>query len=198
MMPRIGIYGGSFSPPHYGHVEAVQSFYSSMMLDKVLVIPTFIAPHKQNLATVSSEHRLAMTRLAFQHLPYVTVSDYEITKKDVSYTAHTLAHFANDGKLFFLCGSDMFLSMDTWYRPDIIFQNAAIVLASRDAALDQACLLKKAIYEDRYSAEIHILENSVRKLSSTEIRAAIRRREDVSGNLPQAVIDYMKAWHLYE
>ena len=123
---RIGIYGGSFSPPHNGHIEAVKSFRKSIMLDQVLVIPTYIAPHKQKTGTLSCEHRLEMTRLAFQNLNFVTVSDYEISQQNVSYTANTLTHFAPQGELFFLCGSDMFLTLDSWYRPDVIFKHATI------------------------------------------------------------------------
>jgi nicotinate-nucleotide adenylyltransferase len=197
-MKRIGIYGGSFSPPHNGHIEAVNSFQKAMMLDKVLVIPTYIAPHKQNAATASAEHRLAMTSLAFKDLDFVTVSDYEIAKKDVSYTANTLTHFEKDGELYFLCGSDMFLSMDCWYRPDIIFQKATIVLASRDASLNEACFLKRKEYEKKFSARIEILQNPVKKLSSTDVRNALKNQEDVSAYLPKPVENYVKAWHLYE
>lgn len=195
---RIGIYGGSFSPPHNGHIEAVKSFQKAMMLDKVLVMPTYIAPHKQTALTISSHHRYEMARLAFDSLDFVTVSDYEIAAKTVSYTANTLLHFAPEGELFFLCGSDMFLTLASWYRPDIIFENATIVLASRDSALDADCLLKKAEYEKAFGAKIQILQNKIRKLSSTDVRSALAKGEDVSDFLPKAVEEYIKRYRLYE
>lgn len=195
---RIGIYGGSFSPPHNGHIEAVKSFQSSIMLDKVLVMPTYIAPHKQNTATLAPEHRLEMTRLAFKELEFVTVSDYEITQGTVSYTANTLTHFAKDGELFFLCGSDMFLTLDKWYRPDVIFENATIVLASRDHALDEECLIKKSQYEKEFGARITALPNPVRKLSSTDVRNAVKENRPISSLVPPAVETYIKENHFYE
>lgn len=195
---RIGIYGGSFSPPHNGHIEAVKSFYKSIMLDKVLVMPTYIAPHKQTANTLSAEQRLEMTRLAFEALDFVTVSDYEIRQKTVSYTANTLAHFATEGELFFLCGSDMFLTLDSWYRPDLIFKHATIVLASRDSELNDDCLAKKEQYEQLYAAKIAVLSNPVTKLSSTEVREAIRNRRPVDTMIPTAVETYIRKNHLYE
>ena len=195
---RIGIYGGSFSPPHNGHIEAVKSFHKSIMLDKVLVIPTYIAPHKQTANTLSAEQRLEMTRLAFEALDFVTVSDYEIRQKTVSYTANTLAHFATEGELFFLCGSDMFLTLDSWYRPDLIFKHATIVLASRDSELNDDCLAKKEQYEQLYAAKITVLSNPVTKLSSTEVREAIRNRRPVDTMIPTAVETYIRKNHLYE
>ena len=195
---RIGIYGGSFSPPHNGHIEAVKSFQKAMMLDKVLVMPTYIAPHKQTALTISSHHRYEMARLAFDSLDFVTVSDYEITRNTVSYTANTLLHFAPEGDLFFLCGSDMFLTLSSWYRPDIIFANATIVLVSRDDTLDAACLEKKAEYEAAYRAKIIILQNEIRKLSSTEIRTAIQNNTPISDLVPDAVEAYIRQHKLYE
>lgn len=197
-MKRIGIYGGSFSPPHNGHVEAVKSFQEAMMLDKVLIMPTYIAPHKQTASSVSATHRFEMARRAFSSLDYVTVSDYEISKKSVSYTADTLLHFAPEGKLFFLCGSDMFLTLDRWYRPDIIFENATIVLASRDGSLDEACLIKKAEYEAVYSANVIILQNKIRKLSSTDVREALMAKKDVSDLISPEVEAYIRENRLYE
>ena len=195
---RIGIYGGSFSPPHNGHIEAIKSFHEAISLDKVLVMPTFIAPHKQTAVTVDSYHRFKMATLAFSNLDFVTVSDYEITRNTVSYTANTLLHFAPEGDLFFLCGSDMFLTLSSWYRPDIIFANATIVLASRDDTLDAACLEKKAEYEAAYRAKIIILQNKIRKLSSTEIRTAIQNNTPISDLVPDAVEAYIRQHKLYE
>lgn len=195
---RIGIYGGSFSPPHNGHIEAVKSFQKAIMLDKVLIMPTYIAPHKQQLVGVLANDRYEMARLAFSSLPFVTVSDYEIKQQTVSYTADTLTHFSSEGELFFLCGSDMFLTMDTWYRPDIIFGNATIVLASRDNTLDDACLAKKEEYENRFAARVVILQNKIRKLSSTDVRAQIAAGKSLDGLVPASVEAYIREHRLYE
>ena len=137
-MKKIGIYGGTFSPPHLGHRHAVEAFASSLALDEVIVMPVNIPPHKQALEEVDAAMRLAMTRIAFRDLSYVTVSDWEIEAGEISYTANTLCHFAPMGELYFLCGGDMFLTLPDWYRPDLIFQHAVIAVASRDADQDEA------------------------------------------------------------
>lgn len=197
-MKRIGIYGGSFSPPHNGHVAACKHFIEALSLDTLLVMPTYVSPHKQNKNVVSADHRLAMTRLAFADLPSVTVSDYECNKGGVSYTADTLAHFAKEGELFFLCGTDMFLSLQEWYHTEVIFQNATIVVVNREHgcedAIQSAC---KRYQEDYEGVRVVVLANEVLPLSSTQIRNAIAKGENVSSMIPHAVEVYIREHSLY-
>ena len=113
---NIGLFGGSFNPPHRGHTALAEEFYSASFADLLIVMPSFIPPHKAASAIPAAD-RLAMTRLAFLKLGEkgvnYTVSDYEIRRHDTSYTFETvrylLAHYAE--KTLSLCvGSDMFLS----------------------------------------------------------------------------------------
>lgn len=196
-MKRIGIYGGSFSPPHNGHVSAARQFMDELSLDELLIMPSHISPHKVTDTTLTSQNRYEMAKLAFASLPRVTVSDYEIQKGDVSYTANTLSHFAKDGELFFLCGTDMFLTLSKWYRPDIIFQNATIVLASREIGKDGEILSAKTAYEKDFGARIIILNNQVLELSSTEVRNALKQKNDVSRYLAKDVEVYIREHNLY-
>ena len=196
-MKKIGIYGGSFSPPHNGHLSAARQFVSELDLDELLIMPSHISPHKETDSSLTSRHRFEMAELAFANLPRVKVSDYEIQKGDISYTAHTLSHFAKDGDLYFLCGTDMFLTLSRWYRPDIIFQNATIVLASRENGSEEAILQAKAAYEKDFNARIIILNNLVLPLSSTEVRNALREGLDVSRYLLPSVEDYIREHKLY-
>ena len=196
-MKKIGIYGGSFSPPHNGHLCAARQFMDALMLDELLIMPSHISPHKVTDPSLTSRHRYEMAKLAFRGIPRVTVSDYEIQKGDISYTANTLLHFANEGELYFLCGTDMFLTLSRWYRPDIIFQNATIVLASRELGKEQEILHAKNAYEKEYGARIVILNNQVLELSSTEVRNALKQGNDVSRYLSHDVEVYIREHHLY-
>ena len=102
---KIGIYGGTFNPPHIAHVRACEAFYESIKPDKLLVIPDFLPPHKEIAGGATTEERLEMTRLAFENLPAAEVSDMEIARGGRSYTAVTLSELsAEDNELYFLCG----------------------------------------------------------------------------------------------
>ena len=196
-MKKIGIYGGSFSPPHHGHLSAAKQFIEELSLDELLIMPSHISPHKVTDPTLTSRHRYEMARIAFKDLPRVTVSDYEIQKGDVSYTASTLSHFAKEGELYFLCGTDMFLTLARWYRPDIIFQNATIVLASRENGKEQEIASAKEAYEKDFGARIIILNNEVLEVSSTEVRNALKQGKDVSRYLSHDVEVYIREHNLY-
>ena len=196
-MKKIGIYGGSFSPPHNGHISAARQFMDALSLDELLIMPSHISPHKVTDPTLTSRHRYDMAKIAFKDLPRVTVSDYEIQKGDISYTANTLSHFSNEGELYFLCGTDMFLTLSRWYRPDIIFENATIVLASRENGKEQEITAAKKAYETDFGARIIILNNEVLEISSTEVRQALKQGNDVSRYLSQDVEVYIREHNLY-
>lgn len=196
-MKRIGIYGGSFSPPHNGHIAAARHLLKALSLDELLIMPSYISPHKQTSGIVSAYHRYEMTRLAFQNMPKITISDYEISRGDISYTANTLTHFKEQGQLFFLCGTDMFLSLSRWYRPDAVFQNATVVVASREDGMADRIQAAKSSYEKEFAANIVVLHNKVLPLSSTEIRQMLSKGKDVSALIPPTVEVYIREHNLY-
>ena len=113
-MTRIGIYGGTFSPPHNGHLAAARAFMEQMWLDILYVIPAAIPPHKQMAEPVSAADRLEMCRRAFAGMEGVYVSDMEIRRGGKSYTVDTLRELSGDDRrLFLLCGTDMVLTLDS-------------------------------------------------------------------------------------
>ena len=132
---KIGIFGGTFDPPHIGHINAFRAFLEQFDFDKVFVIPVYLPPHKSLKSSVSAGDRLNMSRLAFKSLSSkVEISDLEIKREGKSYTADTIKHFKEEGydDIYFLCGTDMLLTLDMWYKPDYIFSNAKIVFARRE------------------------------------------------------------------
>lgn len=200
---KLGIYGGTFSPPHNGHIHAARAFLQQMNPDLLLIMPTNIPPHKEK-ASVCAVSRLEMTRLAFSRCPEypkrIQVCDYEIQKSGKSYTADTLAHFALDGDdLYFLCGTDMFLTLFDWHRPDLICQYATIVLMrrERDSALDRQIKETDRKLKEKFgarTAEIHLAPIEV---SSSLIRERIRCGQDISDLVPDPVKDYIYGNKLY-
>ncbi|MBR6709320.1 MAG: nicotinate (nicotinamide) nucleotide adenylyltransferase [Clostridia bacterium] len=199
-MERLGIYGGTFSPPHNGHIAAARAFLEGAALDRLLILPAGIPPHKQVAADDNPNHRLAMSRLAFADLPRTEVSDWEIMQAGRSYTVLTLEHFASpDRELVLLVGTDMFLSLDRWYRPEDIFRLAEIVCIRREADDDlQEKINKKAQeYREHFAARIRLLDTQATVLSSTEVRGVAAGGGDLSPYMPRAAAEYLTGNRLY-
>lgn len=200
---KLGIYGGTFSPPHYGHVHAALTFLDAVGLDCLKIMPANIPPHKE-AASVPALDRLKMTELAFSGCPgyrsKLFVDDFEIQKSGKSYTVETLEHFAAaDTELYFLCGTDMFLSLSHWYRPDRICELSTIVLLRResDARLDGEIDDADRLIRRQFSARtLHIPVEPI-EISSSEIRSAIAFGKDVSKWLSPAVLKYIQERGFY-
>ena len=202
-MIELGIYGGTFSPIHNGHIYAAERFYDALSLDRLLVIPTYLPPHKEADTGCTPEQRLAMTSLAFEENPRcIEVSDYEIQQKGKSYTYLTLQHFsAPDTRLTFLCGTDMFLTFDEWKKPEIIFSLSRVALIRRedtDSETEEAIAAMKEHYRRDYSADIVEILSKPIEISSTQIREQIRNGGNISGFVPQKICDYIAAHRLYK
>ena len=197
---RLGIYGGTFSPPHLGHVRAAESFLLCAELDKLLIMPDFLPPHKTEFGNVTAEDRLNMCRLAFSSLPRTEISDFEIARGGKSYTYLTLEAFAGlDVELYFLCGTDMLLTLDRWRSPDVIFDIATICFVRRedDRANDDLIKEKIASYRERFSARIIELNHVVLEVSSSELRTEIWNTEEVPAALDANVLEYIHRRGLY-
>ena len=197
---RLGIYGGTFSPPHLGHVCAASSFVRGAALDKLIIMPDFIPPHKSNFGNVLPEDRLEMCRIAFADVPCAEVSNFEILRGGKSYTYLTLQAFAkNDVELFFLCGTDMLLTLDTWKCPEIIFDLAMICYVRRESDARNDVLIREKIaeFEKRFGARIIELEHEVIEASSTDLRFDIEGGGLDLEKLPLGVKHYVLERGLY-
>lgn len=172
---RLGIYGGTFSPPHKGHIEAAEAFRREMQLDELLIIPTFLPPHKEAGDGATPTDRLNMCRIAFSHIQNCHVSDMEICRGGKSYTYITLEELkAPDTELFFLCGTDMILTFDLWKRYEYIFSLATICYARRECDEQISLKLQEKIGQYReLGANIIEINHVVNEISSTDVRNSI-------------------------
>ncbi len=199
-MTRLGIYGGTFSPPHLGHVWAAKAFLQEVALDRLLIVPTAIPPHKDLDGYVSDEHRLTLCKLAFAEVSGAEVSDLELRRGGRSYSYLTLRELSGpDRKLFFLCGTDMLLSLDSWKNAEEVMRLAEFTVISRERNPMILRLMqdKKEELSRRFGAQIRILNAPAHPASSTEIRKAIVNRESIEGLVPDAVDAYIRKWNLY-
>ncbi len=199
-MARIGIFGGSFNPPHEGHILAAREFYDQLELDRLLIIPAGDPPHKTlSVNSPTAMQRLEMTRLASLDLENTEVLDLEIKRDGRSYTADTveiLRQSYPDDELFLLMGTDMFYSFASWHQPERITKNVTVAVAHRDA--DSPAKLKScaADLEQRFGARIAFVENQYLPHSSTSVRAMIAFRCAESYLAPQ-VMEYIRSQGLY-
>lgn len=202
-MARIGIYGGSFNPPHIGHVKAAQEMISLLALDRLFIIPAAMPPHKQLPdGTPAPEERLELCRLAFSSVSGAEVSDIEINRSGVSYTVDTVKELKAqypDDEIFLLMGTDMLLSFENWYCPDEIAKHVTLAVMHRydnDAKLDQSVRETVSRIESDLHAKVICVENHPIETSSTEVRRMIVM-DCLDGLLPQETVDFIREHGYY-
>lgn len=199
---KIGIFGGTFDPPHVGHINMCKAFINTLELDALYVIPANIPPHKTIKSSTTANQRLEMSKMAFSSISdKVVVSDLEIKREGKSYTADTIRYFKDKGndEIYFLCGTDMLLTFDTWYKPDYIFENATVVYARRESDKNNDLLIPCKIeeYKKAYNARIIQLDIDIVEISSSDIRKEI----DISGRssyLTDEVLSFIVKNNLYD
>ncbi|HCO51000.1 MAG TPA: nicotinate (nicotinamide) nucleotide adenylyltransferase, partial [Oscillibacter sp.] len=179
---RIGIYGGTFNPIHRGHLTAAAAAAKQLCLDKLLLVPDAIPPHKPLPAgSADAADRLEMVQLCTGELPVpAEVTDLELRRQGASYSCDTLAALREQypaDELFFLMGSDMFLSFETWRRPEEICRLATLAVFSRRTADEAAAFARqKKKLEKAFSARVTVVMNpEVIEVSSTQLREELAR-----------------------
>lgn len=196
---KTGLFGGTFAPPHLGHLHAAKTFLREVELDELIIMPTYIPPHKQKSGGDTPKLRHKMCEKLFGELPKTLVSDYEIKKEGVSYTVDTLEylHLSCEREIYLLCGTDMFLTLDTWRRAEDIFRLCEVVCMPRFDHSLRDVFAKRDEYLEKFGKDAILLSEDPFILSSTEIREKIRLRKDLSDFLSQDVIEIIKNEGLY-
>ena len=199
---RIGIFGGTFNPPHNGHVTLARAAAEQLALDRLLIMPACVPPHKPLPDRVTPQQRYAMAALMAAPVGRCAqASDIELHRTGKSYTSDTLQTLHEqypDAELWLLMGSDMFLSRHTWHEPEVICALAHIAAFSRvEEDIRAAMERQKQTLEQQYRAEVALLNNpQLIELSSTDVRAALAAGRG-SELVPEAVWGYIRREHLY-
>ena len=189
-----GILGGSFDPPHIGHIRLAETAKEELGLSKVILIPSGKPPHKNLSGGASGEDRLNMARLAAGKREWITVSDLEFSREGKTYTFDTVTELRKiypGEKFCFICGSDMLLTLHKWYRAAELLKLTAFAAMAREEN-EYRILCEEAQKLRVMGGEIYVLRRDPMKMSSTEFRKNLDRSA-----LDPAVYEYILEKGLY-
>lgn len=209
---RIGVLGGTLDPIHLGHIETALAARDALALDRIIILPAHVPPHRPSQPVASPYHRFAMAALAVNGIDGFSASDLELCAPGPSYTADTLDRLRATGlqpsQIFFITGADAFAEIETWHRyPDVLALSRFVVvsrpghpagemtarlpaLASRMAAADEP-----PAHDGE--AVIFLLDARTPDVSSTEIRRRMAAGEPLTGLVPEAVEQHIVQHDLY-
>lgn len=191
---RLAIFGGSFDPPHVGHLLAASDAFEQLSLDRIMLVPAATQPLKAGLAGATATQRLEMTRLLVEGDERFEVSSVEVDRGGLSFTVDTLMHFATrypTAERFLLAGADVLGSFGQWREPERILELASLVLLERQSE-DRA-----AVPVDLHGRALRQLSTRRIDVSSTEIRERVRAGQSIRGFVPEAVAAYIERGGLY-
>ena len=195
---KIAIFGGTFNPVHNEHINMALAAKRELGLDKVIVVPTNLSPHKSGNLSLRARDRLALCRLAFEKYDGVEVSDCEIKRGGVSYSYVTCRRFKKlypDAELYFLMGADMLASFASWREPEEILKCAALAVCSRGNSPELMPLVKA--FSSKFKGDIVTFSYVGKDIGSTRIRALAALGEDISGFVPEEVKNSIRLHNYY-
>lgn len=192
---KIGVFGGSFNPPHKMHLNIGLELVNKQYVDKVIYVPTGSKyKYKNNL--LPDKNRLEMLEILTKTQEYLDVNDYEL-KDEVVYTCETLAYFKQlypNDEIYFICGADNLSYIDKWKKGEEILNNYKIIAMKRKGE-DIEELLKKFV---DYQNNIIVADVEQQDISSTDIREKLKNNENVLDVLDKDVYEYIRKNKLYE
>jgi nicotinate-nucleotide adenylyltransferase len=196
--------GGTFDPPHLGHIVPVEIVAAEFHLDWVWFVPALIPPHKQDQGRTDPFQRTAMLALALKNFPKFKVSPVELLRSDISFTVDTIREFQADleaqDRLLFIMGSDSFLEIQTWYAPELLLTLCEWIVMDRgdsQSATRNHLKFLETTFQRNLHEFVHFSSAPHISISSTKIRQWIAQGENVSNMLFPEVEEYIRKHSLY-
>jgi len=193
MKKRIGIFGGTFNPIHFGHLLNAQFIFDEFKLNKIIFVPAFIPPLK-NFKNNNSLHRIKMIKMAIKKNKNFEFSDFEISQKKISYTIYTLQYFSKpEIELFFILGDDWLEKFNQWHRYKEIFNLANLIVMRRK-------YLKPYLpkFLNKFKNKIFFASNPIIGINSTLIRERIKNNLSIKYFVPDNVLKYLERHNIYK
>ena len=196
-MPKIGIFGGSFDPVHFGHLRLAEEARERLDLERVLFVPNHISPFKLSREVTPGEIRAEMLRLAVADNPYFVVDDREIRRPGPSFTVNTLRELQRENpnaEMYFLTGTDAVKGLPGWNEPEALLELAYFVAAARPGVRDRDVL---DALPDAWERRVLFLPMPELDISATDIRLRTREGRSVRYLTPPAVEQFVRERGLY-
>jgi nicotinate-nucleotide adenylyltransferase len=191
-MQKIGIYGGTFDPIHFGHLITAQSVFELRKLDKILFIPSFISPLKKDQISSSPEDRIKMLKLAIKDIPHFDYTDFEIKKKNISYTIETIKELRKTYQYIeLIIGYDNLLVFDKWKNPYELLKLVKLVVLQRKVTDEK-------IRKNKYFKHAIFIKTPLIDISGTDIRQRVHSGKSINYLVPQKVMAYIYKQNLYK
>lgn len=188
-MKKVCIFGGTFNPPHIGHLIMANEVFHALDFAEVRFMPNAKPPHKESSNLVTGEQRLRMLELATEAYPHLQVESYEVEKGGVSYTFETMAELQErepQTQFSFLIGADMIAYLDKWVKVDELIEHVELIGVRRPG------------YDDHSKYQVTMIDAPLIDLSSTMLRNRIKEGKDVSMLIPDHVQAFIREEKLYE
>ena len=190
-MKAVGILGGTFDPIHHGHLITARAVAEKRDLEKIILIPANISPHKLNEEHTDPTHRFNMLDLAIRNEPLFECSDYEVGKGDISYTIETIKemkkHYSN---LELIIGYDNLVKFDKWHKPEEIVSLVKLIVMKRE-------MDKEINIEHKFAAKAQIIDTPTIEISATDIRQRVRGDLSIEYLVTKEVKEYIYKNKLY-
>ncbi|HZN10422.1 MAG TPA: nicotinate-nucleotide adenylyltransferase [Blastocatellia bacterium] len=212
---RVGVYGGTFDPVHRGHLRVAAAVVEAFGLERLLLVPAFVPPHKRRQAISAAYHRYAMIALATMDEPALCGSTIELEAPARPFTIETLHRLGAEdpeARLFFVMGADSFAEVTTWREHERILGGTDVIVAARPGVAVGAGHLapqlqtrvvdlrggRRPAPEMLARPRVYLTDYVAEDVSATEIRAAVAAGRPVAGLLPEAVAGYIAKYNLYQ
>lgn len=208
---RLGIFGGTFNPIHFGHLRVAEEVRQALDLEKVVFVPSYLPPHKELASDVPGSLRLEIVRLAVRSNPFFELSPFEVEQGGNSYSVRTIEHLRQRYRTtpFFILGRDAFNEIMTWFEPVRLFDLAHFVVMSRPGAErpelrevlgDEASRFEKTSdgYVSREGNRIVFVNVTSLDISSSKIRDLCRKGRSITYLVPREVEEYIRSERMYE
>lgn len=189
----VGLFGGSFNPPHVAHLIVAEIVRDQFDLDEVWWIPNATPPHKSNEKLAEVNHRLEMTRRVVEPNPTFRHCDLEVEREGVSYTVETLRVLQEnyaETRFALIIGSDSLDHFAEWHRPDEIAERVPLIVYKRPGAIE-------AVAESRFANHVRYVAAPIMEVSGTEVRARCRAGRSIRYLVPDEVRTYIETHGLY-
>ncbi len=203
MDARVGLFGGSFDPIHFGHLISARSLAEQLGLDRVILVPAAQPPHKQNRQITSGPHRLAMVELAVEGDPLFEVSDLELRRQGPSYTFDTVSEMrtrlGEHTSLFWFIGADSLPELPSWYRIAELVQAVQIVTATRPGWEPPPLARLEAVMPPGAAAALlcNCFQTPAIDISATDLRRRVANGLSIRYLTPESVRGYIRDHRLY-